>query len=274
MKIHTKMPTPAGVVAGGTATFTLPIGRRFHELHLNYSGTSFTLAHMTEIRVNVNGKVIHTYSATERDTLNQFDGRVASAGTLVIPFERYNLKTLVAESLTALNTGSADAQGVSINQVSVEIDIASAASAPALEMYALQSDSLLGGAGTVMHVKRVTYTPQGAGNFEISDMPRGNATSIGLNRVIFVPDANSIDNIKMERNSYNIFDRPTALNSRMQTDGVRTPQAGFIIIDPSERGEGGQIIDLLGITDFRFKLEMTGACNLKMISEYIGRLGD
>lgn len=271
-RIEARMPAGEGIAAGQTATFKLPIGRRYHELQLTYSGV--TLAQMTEIRVFANGKVIHRYSATDRDSMNQFDGRSAAGGILIIPFDRYNLKTNAGEEETALNTGSADAAGLAITSLYMEIDIDGAAAAPVMSLVATQSDALVGGAGTVMHIQRHTRDVAGAGEFDISDLPRGTATSIVLNRIFFKPSANDISKVQIDRNNYVIFERSKALNERVQTDGVRVPQAGFIAVDKTERGYGGDPIDLVGVADYRYKLTMTGAATLTIYSEYMGRLGD
>lgn len=271
-RIEVRMPSGEGIVAGQTATFKLPIGRRYHELQLAYSGV--TLAQMTEMRLFANGKVIHRYSAVDRDAINQFDGRVASAGILIIPFDRYNLKTLAGEEETALNTGSKNEAGVGINSLYLEIDLVDDDYTPVLSMNATQSDALAGGAGTVLHVMRHTRDTAGAGEFDISDLPRGNATSIALNRLIVKPSANDITKMQIDRNQYVIFERTKALNERVQKDGVRTPQSGYIIIDKTERGYGGDPIDLVGVSDYRYKFTVSGATTLTILSEYLGRLGD
>ncbi|DAB27338.1 MAG: hypothetical protein A2513_04400 [Sulfurimonas sp. RIFOXYD12_FULL_33_39] len=274
-RISVRMPSPQGVGAGQTATFKLPIGRRYHALYLTYSGTTFALLHMNEIRVIVNGKVIHRYSGVECDTMNKFDGRAAANGTLTIPFDRYKLKTVPAEIETALNTGSIDPKtGVSITSVTVEIDIDALAVAPVLSMTALQSDTLVGGAGTILHRGKFNYSPTGAGEFAISDLPRGNSTSMAQNRIVFIPDVNSISKVTIERNGYTVFERSKALNEMIQTDGVRKPQSGYIVVDRTEGGYGGDPLSLLQVHDLRYKLEMTGASNITILTENLGRLGD
>ena len=271
-RIEVRMPAGEGIVAGQTATFKLPIGRRFHELQMSYSGV--TLAQMTEMRLFANGKVIHRYSATDRDAINKFDGRAAADGILVIPFDRYNLKTLAGEEETALNTGSVDDQGMGITSLMLEIDLADAEYTPVITMNATQSDALAGGPGTVLHIPRHTRDTAGAGEFDISDLPRGNATSIALNRLIVKPSANDISKMQIDRNQYIIFERSKALNELVQKDGVRVPQSGYIVIDKTERGYGGDPIDLVGVSDFRYKFTMTGASTLTILSEYLGKLGD
>lgn len=280
MRITTRMPSADGVGAGQTATFKLPIGRRYHELLLTFGGTTMALANMTEIRVNANGKPIHRYSAVQLDKMNQFDGRnaVGSGKILVIPFDRYGLATMAGRIETALNTGldTTPVQGVNyITSLTVEIDINSEAEAPLLDLIAIQSDRLSGvGAGTVLHRTKHTYSPSGKGEFEISDLPRGNNTSMMLNRIAFIPSANDINSIKIDRNNYNIFDRTKALNELIQRDGERVPQSGYVVVDRTEQGFGGDPISLLQLSDYRYKLDMSGACTLTILSEYLGRLGD
>lgn len=272
-RIEVRMPAFEGVAAGQTATAKLPIGRRYHELALTYSGA--TLAQLTEIRLFANGKVIHRYSAVDRDMMNQFDGRAAAAGILIIPFDRYNLITQAGREETALNTGSVNPDsGLSINSLYLEIDIDAAAVGTALSLNATQSDALPGGPGTVLHIQRHTRDFAGAGDFDLSDLPRGTATSIALNRVFFKESANNITDVKIERNQYTIFERSATLNSNIQTDGVRTPQANVFTVDKTERGFGGDPIDLVGVSDFRYNLTIDGAMTVTAYSEYLGRLGD
>jgi hypothetical protein len=80
--------------------------------------------------------------------------------------------------------------------------------------------------------------------------------------------------MQIDRNQYVIFERTKVLNEKVQTDGVRTPQSGYIVIDKTERGYGGDPIDLVAVSDFRYKFTMTGAATLTILSEYLGRLGD
>lgn len=279
-KTTTKLPNPEGVVAGGTATFRIPVGRRIHSLYLDYAYDAVTqnVADFTEIRIYVNGQVIQRFSGAERDALNQFDGLGASQGILEIPFNRNKLKTVAGEEETALNTGSADEQGRRISSMYMEIDLdAGMTIAQAdLSLYAKQSDALPGGAGTIPYIRREQRNPAGAdSDFQISDLvnPGVNAPDkVALNRVTFVPSTGTIDNLRVDRNTYNIFERSDELNRVMQSSGVRSPQAGYFTIDTSENGYGGEPIQLYGMTDFRYRLDVSAAMTLTCISEYLGVL--
>ena len=271
-RIETRMPYPEGVTAGGTAVFKLPVGRRYHELMLSYAGV--TLPQLTEIRVICNGKTIHRYSATVRDEINQFDGRVAAAGLLAIPFDRYNLKSRGGEEETALNTDSFDQNGRGIRSLTVEVDIDGAAVAPVLSMWASQSEKLPGGAGTILHINKFPRSAAGAGELQISDIPFGGVTTQALNRVIFDPSAGDITEAKIERDTYVIWERSKALNERHQTDGVRTPQAGYFVIDKTEKGYAGDPVALVGFADYRYRLECSAAAQIDCYVETLGALGD
>lgn len=281
MRFELRMPSPDSVASGQTAVFRFPIGNRFHELQMLYSG--LTLAQMSEIRLYANGKVFQTFSGTDRDKFNQFDGLSASAGILKIPFDRQRLKTLAAEEETAIDTGSlngAKLLALNINNPEritsfyMEIDIAAGAVAPALSMNATVSESLGLGVGTVLHIKRDTRSIGGAGEVDISDLSYGKATSAFLNRVYFKPSAGQLDKIRVERNTSVLYERTKALNEFLQGDGKRSPQAGYQVVDRTERGVGGDPIPLVGSSDFRYIVNASSAMTLTVYSENMGRLGD
>lgn len=271
-RIDVRMPSPEGVAAGQTATFKLPIGRRYHELQLAYSGA--TLAQLDNIRLFANGKPIHRYTGPDRDEMNQFDRRAAAAGILTIPLDRYGLKTRAGEEESGIHTGVALDDGTVINSLYLEVDINGAAVNPALSMNATQSESIPGARNMIMHVMRQTRDAAGSGEFDIADLPYGKVTSQYLNRVFFKPSANDISEIKVERDTRTLFQRSKALNELKQTDGVRTPQAGWHSLDRTEQGYGGDPMQLIGASDFRYILTMTGAAAVTVYSEVFGVLGD
>jgi len=273
-RITKRMPTPTGVGKGETALAKLPIGNRFHRLFLIYSGV--TLAEMTEIRVFANAKTIHRYSATERDVLNQYRGLDAAAGILEIPFDRQDLLTRKGQEETAINTGSQNPDsGQIITALNLEVDVdENAVGTPSFQVYAEISDRIDGGPGTVLHVKKHTRSSAGAGELEIADLPFNQRTAMGLNAVFMKPSANDISKIVVERGLYKVFERTKALNERIQTNGYRYPQAGWHAVDFTENRFGGNTLNLVGYQDFRYLLDMTGAAQLNIISEYMGQLGD
>ncbi|WP_444957754.1 major capsid protein P2 [Microbulbifer sp. ZKSA002] len=266
------MPGAEGGAPGTQALFKLPIGARYHDLYLEYSGV--TLAQMTEFRLKLNGLVVQRFSATERDMLNQFMGLPAANGILRIPFDRAGLKNRDQEELTAINTGVGDQAGNVIAAFTLEIDIASDATAPQFDLTAEQSNAVAGGPGVIPYLIKSTRSPAGSGEYEVSDFNYGRSDSLLLNRITFLPSANQIDEVEILSNNVRIFKRTTALNERIQLEGDagRVPQSGAWIIDTSEKGYGAANIPLAGLFDFRYRLEVTGAMTITALQEYHGVL--
>lgn len=272
------MPTAQGIAPNGQALYKLPIGARYHDLYIEYSG--LTLSDMTEIRVKINGLVVQRFSATERDLLNQFLGLPAANGVLRIPFDRVGLKNRVDEEITAINTDASDQQGNRISSFAVEIDIAGTATAPVLTMTAEQSDKVerlpngeRAGPGVIPYITKSSRNPAGAGEFEISDFNYGKSDSLSLNRITFMPDAGAISEVEVLADNVRIFKRSTVLNERIQTESRwRKPQAGAWVIDTSEKGFGAATIPLIGLNDFRYRMQVDQAMQITALQEYNGVL--
>jgi len=261
-----KMPSFEGVAAGQTATLRLPIGLTFHKLLVAYSGV--TLAQMTEARLVANGKTIQRWlSGTVLDKVNTFDGMNAAAGVLTLDATRYGLRTRPGEEYTAIGTGHPEDKRP-ISTLSLEIDIDAAAAAPVLSCKAVQSAARP--VGELKHVRVFGYDPAGAGEYEISDLPKMGK----INRVIFLSAAAVINNIKLEVDNYTRFDRTKAENEVMQANGVRVPQATYYIVDFSEQGNGQDAVPVVGLNDLRFILDMAGGGHVDAIVEYIAPLSN
>lgn len=281
-RVDQKMPAAPAVAAGSTATFRLPIGRRYHSLQLIGSATAFVPGDLSEIRVLVNNKVIQRFSGADRDAMNQFDGREqastgAGAFTLEIPFDRYGILTKAGEEETALNTGSVDPNtGKSINSLSLEVDLAASGitGTPALELYATSSEKLEGGPGTVPHILKSVRDFAAAQEYDIADLPRGGVTTQFLDKLFMKPSTSTLENLKVLANQYTLFERTAALNERKQKDGVRVPQNGWYVIDRTEHGYGGDPFDLRNLDDWRAKVTAGAAMSLTLYSCYMGGLGD
>ena len=284
-KITSKLPNPEGVAAGGTATCRVPVGRRIHSLALLYNDTDQDLADFTEIRIYLNGQVFQRFSATERDVLNKLDKMQAAAGVLVMPFERQGLLTMAGIESTALNTKVKDENGLSIESMYVEIDIASGATIAAsdLTLYAKESDAIMtdsagkpAGAGVIPYIRRDSRTSSGADtDYQISDLINAGVNApdkVALVRATFRKASGAINAIRVDRNNYTVFDRPAALNSVMLNNGKRAAQSGYFTVDTGENGLGGDVIQLFGMTDFRYRLDTSSGGSIVILSEYLGAL--
>lgn len=264
MKVTKRMPSFEGVAAGSTATLRLPIGLTYEQLLITYSGV--TLAQMNEIRVIGNGKTFQRFTSGNRlDTINQYHGRAAADGVIVIDFTRYGLRTRAGEELTGLGTGVPSKDGsVELSTLALEVDIDGAASAPALSCKAVQSKPQP--LGLIKHVREFGYNPAASGEFEISDIPKGHL----FNTVHFV--SSDVNSLRVERDGYTVFERAAAENTLLQTDGERSPQSGVFTFDPTEIGNGGETLQTAGVYDLRFIVDMDASGALPVVVESIAPL--
>lgn len=256
------MPSFEGVAAGQTATCRLPIGQTYHQLLVNYSG--MTPAGINGGRLVANGKAIQTYSKLDvLDMMNQFDGRTKADGILVFDFERYGIEGRSGRELTAIGTGHAKDQAP-ITTLALELDIGSSASNPTLSAKAVRSAPTV--SGFMKKVRRFVYSATGAGDFEIADLPKGNL----IDQVFFKGDG--INKVQLFRDNYEEFSRSAAENSLIQTNGVRVPQDGVFVYDPTEHGNASETLATQGVNDLRFTLNMEAAANIEVIVVYLAPL--
>jgi len=286
-KITQLLPTPDGVVAGGTATFRIPVGRRIHSLYFtyNYDETNQNVSHFTDIRIYINGYIFYRITGEQRNILNKFDRLEDSVGVLEIPFDRKFLKTAAGQDETSLNTGVSDSSSRKISSMYMEIDISKDAVITPIDLslYAKESDSIVynadkstAGPGLIPYI----YVEQRSVGSVVNDLQISDLIDVGinspaksaLNRITFIPATGTINNIIVERNGYIIWNRTDAVNRTAQKNGVRTPQSGYFTLDTTENGYGGDVIDLQNLTDFRYVIKPSAATTITIISEYLGVL--
>lgn len=277
-KTYRPMPAVQGVVAGSTATLLCPIGLTYHGIVWTMGGTTFDLSYIDQIRVKGNGREIFRDTGAHLDVHNKFEGRAAAAATqFYLDFERYGLDTAVGPSaaellrgreITAIGTGRAPTNDspIELSTLQIELDINSSAVAPTLTAKAVQSGSRP--LGLLKKRRRFIYTPGGAVEFEISDLPRGDL----IDKIYIHSAGDYITQVKMELDNFLSFDRTPNENSLIQIDGKRVPQSSVFVIDPSERGRGDEAFVTSGINDFRLKVTVSAADTLTLYADYLGPL--
>jgi hypothetical protein len=270
-----QLTSPNGITPGGTATFSIPRGFKVHHLRIQYGGS---LADYNEVRVIANTETVRRCSFTEQDMMNQSDKLpdAATAGYLLIPFDKIFERSRDSEEETALNVGSPpEAENVpddEITSAEVQVDIASGASSPALKIFATVSNVDASGAGLVRHIVKTARNAGGAGELDIQDLDYGTPNRAFIRRVFMKTEA--LDNITIKRDDRIIFDRPWALNNTiLEEAGYRARPSGWTIIDKSEYGYGGLRIDTRGAQSLRFQLTFNAAePSFPILTEYVGRL--
>ncbi len=260
------------IVAGNTLTLRCPIGLTYHQIFTEFAflATATPVAledAVGEIRVMANGRPIWSILASELDKKNQFEGRAAAAGILTIDFDRYNLRSRGAEEYTSVGTGSLD-DPTPLTTLNIEMDLkpGSAVTSGTLSSKLKQDESR--NLAFFKKLRRFGYSVPGAAVFEVDKLPKGEL----INMALFFESANDIDNLRLERDNFVMFDRSKELNARIQSDGVRTPIANLYAYDTSEDGNGTEQLVTQGVNDLRFFLDIDGAMDLVVLVEFIGIL--
>lgn len=267
--VSKRLPGFEGVAAGNTATLRIPLGPTYHQILIDYSGV--TLAQLTDIKASINGVTFQDFrSGEELDIYNQYDGKAAANGILVLDFERAALRTKPLREITAIGTNGGVEGGVIPSTFTLEISIDIAAAAPALAARARMSAPRP--LDLVKKVRRFSLDANIVGENEFANIPRQELISR-----IFFDESNvtSIDRLKVELNQFEIFDRTRAENELYQTDlseGVRVPQANYFVYDLLEARFGDTMLNAAGSQDFRLKPTVTGAGAVPTTVEYLGRV--
>lgn len=265
--ISVTLPDPTPQQGGATAVLNLPVGLTYHSIDVAYSGV--TLAQMESIVLKVDGQIVKQYGSGEDvDAMNQFDGKAAAAGILTIDFERVGLMTPENRVRSVLGTHykTADGKGArAIKTAQLEIKIASGVVAPVLSATAEQSPPRE--MDVMCRLLEFTYD-LASGENHIANLPFGNLQNAYINR-IFIETANTTKMV-MRKNQRTIFERTKAHNELKQTDGKRTPQTGLVVIDTTEQGFGGNLINTLDAQDLRLLLTASGAETATVRVEYHG----
>jgi len=122
--------------------------------------------------------------------------------------------------------------------------------------------------GIFKKLRRYVDAFGGSGEFQLDDFPKGDL----MNMVLFYESANDIDRLRLERDNFVMFDRTKELNARIQSDGIRTPQANLYAYDTSEDGNGSDQLVTRGVNDLRWFLTLDGAMTVTTVIEYLGSL--
>lgn len=277
LKLTRKAPGWDGTIVGGnTVTLRLPIGLTFHQLFTEYSFQAAGPVDLPfgsavgEIRVVGNGKPLWNVQGSELDTHNQFESRapfaaVAAGGVCTMDFDRYNLRTRPATEFTQVGTG-ASGDPTPLTTFLIEMELKAAVISGSLSTKMRQSEAAP--LGLFKKMRRFVHTFTGAGQFQIADYPKGDL----INAIYWLESANNITNVRLERDNFVMFDRSNTLNARIQSDGVRTPQAGCYVYDTTEDGDGTDQLVTKGINDLRFFMDIDGAMSITSLIEFIGAL--
>lgn len=264
-----RLPPAEGVSAGATATIRLLGPRCYHKATIE---SNIPFSKINAIRVVGNNRPVQEYTGAALLAFCGFDGLQAPTDTVFsVFFDQTGLKQRAHEEQTAFNVGSIGADGSILNDLELQIDIDATAVAPKIKnTWATISPVKAGGPGAVRSIYRLPGIQGVSGRWDYDKLPRNTRGSQFMSR-LFIKAAN-IDMLEIKRDLQTIWERSVTVNTWLQNDGERTPQAGWFVIDFSEEGYGENKLDCRTARDLRMVIDSSGAETVEMFAEYIGEL--
>lgn len=272
-----------GVAAGATATINLPVGpRRYHTIHIGYKCANVggateaaITAHLTEIRMNLDGVTQRKFSAAQLFNLNRQKGKspTVSASTAIPGYLTIFLAEPQRKSVLEREATCWGMKGVGSFQI--EIDIAAAATSPVLSGFALIDDMDEAPMGIVKW-KRETIQVSATGDLTYKlDTNKGDSYQ-GL--TFIEATAGDIDAIKLTWDGVPLHqdDENFAVEMANVSDWTAVTKHRHIALDmnaisnlvPSvKRGADGK---LLKVGEFIATLTMGAPANVTLIREVVG----
>jgi hypothetical protein len=257
----------------------LDLGPGFNRLreHVKITGTSVALTDITNVELWLGGvKYRDLGSATDIDRMNQFHGlaawHITNNPILTISHVREGLRRWQESMVTALGMDVSNPEAMGIPSAQLRFTLASAPSDVALESWAEVSQPTA--AGMVLQERIVPYAYTSDGEKRILDLDQG------VEEILQIAVYSSkITNLELWKGGRPIFQRSTAINSRIQTDGGwRTTVANLWVFDNGERGFGRKPLTVTPQDDFQIRptlASVSGTEELKfhVISAVPYRLG-
>ena len=273
-----KLPAFTGTAPGQTASCRIPAGFTYHNIYVTAtkSGGTFPSTDVDEIRVLCNGTIVQRFSGAQLRSINRYDRASNGYGDtlpFVLDFDRTRLRTRANTESTAIPFGALN-DPRPIYTMLVEVDLKSSAAADTvLEAYSVVSPpvDLNNTPAVLKQVRQFIYSPTGAGDFEIADLPR-----VGLISRMFFSAPDKIDSVVVSMDSTEVWNRTKGLN-KFIIDGfhfkdLESVNTVMFPIDTTENGYGNDVWDLAGVSDFRLRLKMNGSATLKVGVEYLAPL--
>jgi len=279
-----------GVSRNSTMTLKIAKGWTYHDILLTYKGMKLT--DFGNVRVLLNGQpfqrfrsVLELVRFNHRDNVDSehdVSGNAnvhGSNGSFTLTFDRLAMLTRLGEQATAIGTGlpfDVKTNPFPVNTFTVEIDIKDTDSVTDPSISASANVSNPQPTGWVVKKRTFEYDVAGAGEFQISDLPKFGR----INRIFITQDdPDSITTAKIERDTYKVFERTQIANEKMHTRYAKKSLPYIFVIDPTERGYSDEGLSVLyedgrDVQDFRIILQMAKAVHLGITVEYLAQLGN
>lgn len=304
MSFQRKLTNLVNVASGQTATLRIPVGPTYDRIMLRLignGGANANLGNVQNVRLMANAKVIREYeSLAVLNSINQIYGRGAAANagaagalgtdtSVVLHFTRPEIEQFFqsaqlptlhginAARTTALRTGN-------LNTLTLEFTIAAGYASPSIEAYSDEQPDAMEPIGLIEKLRRFTYTPAGAGDFEtLYDIPRGPR----IMAVHYNFTAGIIQNMTLKANSVALYDVVSSNAGPLGVGGVAnsagaledfqrftsnkpiTPQNGYDSIIFVANGSLDEALRTANLRDLRNTVRLSAGGAMTALVEYL-----
>lgn len=238
-----KLPQFPSVAANAISTLVTDrlLDRSIHGLIFRRGGTTFNNAHLSNIRVRLDGKdVVNGITGSQLVDTTEYEGIPDVTGETVLPFGDFAARTVRGQHL-----GDIDC---SIYRKPLEIEVAiGGATAPTLEVWALCGPPKLAmgieyterEAITLRALVRTVIQPAAAVSRKSYGVSLGSSAGARLRRLyMFHNNLTSVEFLKSSLRKWD--DVPVALNNAVAQYFARTPQTGLYVLDRIVDGNQGE----------------------------------
>lgn len=254
MSIFNKGYPFANVGANQTATCSLPMGMTILRVILALGGTTFTKAHILDLKLKANGRVVFQATGPDLDKLNKFRGMYDDVGFLTLDFSELKARTINGERIGGLDTSV-------LQNATLEVKIGGA-TAPSLDAFIEQDDPQYNYESGVVNNNGVQFlchkllqypfSNSVSGKMVIDNLPKAaTGTLIKRLHILSTSGADIVDDIEIKVNNFAVFDATRQVLQFNQKECGRVPQAGLFTVDFVKNGNVSEVMDTRNVSGAR-----------------------
>lgn len=263
MSILKKGLSFSNVAPGSTATINLDGGATFERFILNMVGTTFNKTHLSDIRLRVNGRVIHQCSGAELEAMNAFCGVATDAAFLTLDLTELFARDEAGQKIGALSTLTG------VATVTLEVDILGTAVAPQLTLFTITSAPQA--LSLVNKLLRYSANVGAAGKFNLP-IPFGTAGGSLVKRLWF--KSANLTALEIRANGVTVHDSTKAANEFWQKENKKSPQAGYYVVDFTVDNNQADHFNTAILNSLEIIGTFSGAESVVYFGEYTDALGN
>jgi hypothetical protein len=262
----------SNVTANGIATNQITPGRTLENFRLRLTGTAFTKAMISMVRLKANGKTIIEGTGPQIDMVNAYRGEAVNAGFLDLQFADYKMLNEVDRMVGAFDTA------MGISNITTEVTIAGA-TAPILTPILVESGNQKAPngepvpfAGLMTKLLSYPFNVSTGGKLAVN-VPFGPGSGAIIKR-FHVFHGGQMLGATVKEDGMVLHESVRAENEFDQVKAGRIPQANVYTIDFCLDGNIKKALDTRTARSLEWILDFSAASAGTVLVEYIDPLGN